>query len=73
MPLPALPRSELRTAVCAFLMDMLYMGSECSLFPTLGPTQVHLLGPPVPPCEDQRLATIRALDKMSKPVPEVRS
>ncbi|KAG2432561.1 hypothetical protein HXX76_008906 [Chlamydomonas incerta] len=34
------------------------------------PYQVHYLGPPVPPCEDQRLATIRALDKMSKPTPE---
>ncbi|KAG2487849.1 hypothetical protein HYH03_013566 [Edaphochlamys debaryana] len=34
------------------------------------PYQVHYLGPPVPPCEENRLATIRALDKMACPKPE---
>ncbi|GLC36181.1 hypothetical protein PLESTF_001471200 [Pleodorina starrii] len=34
------------------------------------PYQVHYLGPPVPPCEDARLATIRALDKMAVDKPE---
>lgn len=33
--------------------------------------QVHYLGPPAPPCEDARLATIRALNKMEAEKPEV--
>ncbi len=27
-------------------------------------TQVHYLGPPAPPCENARVATMRALDKI---------
>ncbi|GIL56613.1 hypothetical protein Vafri_11948 [Volvox africanus] len=34
------------------------------------PYQVHYLGPPCPPCEDDRLATVRALDKMAAQKPE---
>mmetsp|Transcript_19044 Transcript_19044/g.32598 ORF Transcript_19044/g.32598 Transcript_19044/m.32598 type:complete len:905 (+) Transcript_19044:39-2753(+) len=39
------------------------------------PFQVHYLGPPRPPCEKQRLATVMALDKIQKPQedPEISS
>jgi hypothetical protein len=36
----------------------------CKQSPVRAPPQVHHLGPPMPPCEEERMATINALKRL---------